>query len=150
MNKDVFLALAAIGWADGTLDADEADAIVRAAVEAGLDLDVVSEVEHAVRQPVDLGEIDRAALTKEDRLFVYAVACWIARLDGKVSDAETLALSRLGDKLGVPERPRASVETIAREVADLPPGDRPARYDLVGLRERIAQRLSRAQGAQSR
>ena len=36
MGRDVFLALAAIGWADGNLDADEADAIVSAAVEVGL------------------------------------------------------------------------------------------------------------------
>lgn len=150
MNKDVFLALAAIGWADGTLDPDEADAIVRAAIDAGLDLDVVSEVERATKERVDLGEVDRAALTRQDRLFVYAVACWIARLDGKVSDDETAALSRLGDRLGVPERPRAAVESIAREVAELPAGDRPARYDLVGLRERIGERLSRASGAKSR
>jgi hypothetical protein len=36
LNKDVFLALAAIAWADGSLDPDEADGIVRAAVDEGL------------------------------------------------------------------------------------------------------------------
>ena len=36
-NKDVFIALAAVAWADGTLDPDEADAIVRAAVDEYLD-----------------------------------------------------------------------------------------------------------------
>ena len=36
MGRDVFIALAAIGWADGTLDADEADAIVRAALDLAL------------------------------------------------------------------------------------------------------------------
>jgi uncharacterized membrane protein YebE (DUF533 family) len=149
MNKDVFLALAAIGWADGQLDPDEADAIVRAAVEAGLDLDVISEIENATKQPVDIGEIDRSSLTKQDRLFVYAVACWIAQLDGKVSDTEAAALVRLGNRLGVPERPRAAVEELAREVARLPDGDRPARYDLVRLRELIGERLSRAQDPQS-
>lgn len=150
MNKDVFLALAAIAWADGTLDPDEADAIVRAAVDAGVDLDVIDEIEAATKRPVTLGAIDKGSLTKEDRLFVYAIACWIARLDGKVSDTETSALAKLGDALGVPERPRATVELLAREVAALPDGDRPARYDLVRLRELIGERLSRATGPQSR
>lgn len=150
MNKDVFLALAAIGWADGKLDPDEADAIVRAAVEAGVELDQIEEIERATRAPLDIGAIDRSALTKEDRLFVYAIACWIARLDGKVSDEETSALSRLADALGVPERPRPTVEALAQEVAALPDGDRPARYDLVRLRELIGERLSRAMAPTSR
>lgn len=150
MNKDVFLALAAIGWADGKLDPDEADAIVRAAVEAGVELDQIEEIERATSAPLDIGAIDRSALTKEDRLFVYAIACWIARLDGKVSDEETSALSRLADALGVPERPRPTVEALAQEVAALPDGDRPARYDLVRLRELIGERLSRAMAPTSR
>ncbi|HEX4515589.1 MAG TPA: DUF533 domain-containing protein, partial [Polyangiaceae bacterium] len=86
LNRDIFLALAAIAWADGRLDPDEADAIVRAAVEAGLELDQIEEIEAATRERIDLGTIDRAALSKEDRLFVYAVACWIAKLDNEVTE----------------------------------------------------------------
>src|SRR5438270_9235024 len=130
LNRDVFLALAAIAWADGRLDPDEADAIVRAAVEAGLELEQIEEIEAATRERIDLGTIDRAALSKEDRLFVYAIACWIARLDNEVTEEETAALASLAERLGVPERPRAHAEQIAREIAELPEGDRPARYDL--------------------
>ena len=32
LGRDVFLALAAVGWSDGKLDAEEADAIVRTAL----------------------------------------------------------------------------------------------------------------------
>src|SRR5262249_21185453 len=39
LGRDVFLALAAVGWADGKLDEEEADAIVRTALEEGLELD---------------------------------------------------------------------------------------------------------------
>ncbi len=147
LNRDVFLALAAIAWADGRLDPDEADAIVRAAVEAGLDLAEIEAIEAATRERVDLGTIDRSALSKEDRLFVYAVACWITRLDGQVSDEEAIALAALGERLGVPERPRAHAESIARQIAELPEGDRPARYDLVKLRATIGERLRQAQDA---
>ena len=145
LNRDVFLALAAIGWADGRLDSEEADAIVRAAVEAGLELEAIEEIEAATRERIDLGTIDRSTLSKADRLFVYALACWIARLDGDVTDEEGAALAALGERLGVPERPRAAAESIAREIAALPEGDRPARYDVVKLRRTIGERLAQAQ-----
>ena len=75
LGKDIFVALAAIAWADGSLDADEADAIVRAAVDEGLSLEEIGEIEAATKTKVDLGIVDRAGLSKEDRLFIYAVAC---------------------------------------------------------------------------
>ena len=147
LNRDIFLALAAIAWADGRLDPDEADAIVRAAVEAGLELEAIEEIESATRERIDLGTVDRSRLGKEDRLFVYALACWIANLDGEVTDEESAALAALGERLGVPERPRAHAEAIAREIAELPEGDRPARYDVLRLRETIGERLKQAQAA---
>lgn len=147
LGKDVFLALAAIGWADGNLDPEEADAIVRAAVDEGIALAEIAEIEAATRSKIDLGVLDRSILTKEDRLYVYAIACWIARLDGEVTKEESRALGALGEKLGVPERPRAHVEAIAREVAGLPEGDRPARYDLGRVRALISDGLARAKNA---
>jgi uncharacterized membrane protein YebE (DUF533 family) len=149
LNRDIFLALAAIAWADGHLDPEEADAIVRAAVEAGLDLAEIEEIELATRERIDLGTIDRSTLTKEDRLFVYALACWIARLDGDVSDEEAAALGALGERLGVPEKPRAHAEAIALEIARMPEGDRPARYDIVLLRSTIGDRLRQAHEARA-
>jgi hypothetical protein len=149
LGRDVFMALAAIGWADGNLDDDEADAIVRTAIEEGLDLEAVAEIEAATESPVDLGVIDRSNLGKDDRLFVYAVASWITRLDGTVTDDELAALARLGETLKIPERPRAHADSIALEIAALPEGDRPDRYDLIRLREVIGQRLQEAQRARA-
>ena len=146
LGRDVFLALAAIGWADGKLDPDEADAIVRTATDEGLSLEAIAEIEQATRAPIDmLATLDRSGLTKEDRLFVYAVASWMARLDGKVTDDETAALGRLGELLKVPPAPRAHADSIALEIASLPDGDRPLRYDLARLRTVISERLLEAQ-----
>lgn len=145
LGRDVFIALAAIGWADGQLDGEEADAIVRTAIEEGLELDEIAEIEEATKNPVDIGVIDRSNLNKEDRLFVYAVASWMTRLDGVVHEAETAALAKLGDALKVPERPRFHADAIAQEVAQMDEGDRPSRYDLTGLRALISERLSVAQ-----
>jgi uncharacterized membrane protein YebE (DUF533 family) len=146
-GSDIFVALAAIGWADGQLDSEEADAIVRAAVDEGLSLEEIAAIEESTKQRVDIGIVDRKGMSKDDRLFVYAVACWIARLDGKVTAAESDALAKLGERLGVPERPRVHAEAIAREVAERPEGDRPARYDLAGLRQILGERLRQAQDA---
>ncbi len=149
LGTDVYIALAAVGWADGQLDADEADAIVRTATEEGLDLDEIAEIEAATRSPVDIGVIDRRGLSKEDRLFVYAVASWMTRLDGVVTDKETEALGKLGEALKVPERPRYYADQIAQEIAELSESDRPMRYDLAKLREVIGERLQAARAARA-
>jgi uncharacterized membrane protein YebE (DUF533 family) len=140
LGRDIYIALAAVGWADGELHREEADAIVRLALEEGLDIDEISEIERATQERVDLGVIDRKNLSKEDRLFVYAVASWMTRLDGVVSSAELGTLGRLGDALKIPERPRALVDGIAQDVANLS-DERPARYDLPALRRIIGDRL---------
>ena len=100
LKKDVFVALAAVAWADGTLDPDEADAIVRTALEEGLDLDEIAAIEQATQEPLDLSFIDRSQLTKADRLFIYAVAAWMTRLDGVVHDAATVVPRQRGLSVG--------------------------------------------------
>ena len=141
LGRDVYLALAAVGWADGKLDQEEADAIVRTALEEGLELDEIAEIEEATKNPIDMGVIDRKNLSKEDRLFVYGVASWITRLDGVVSAAEQAALDQLGDALKLPEKPRTVVDGIAQDVANMS-DERPDRYDLLALRRIIGERLA--------
>jgi uncharacterized membrane protein YebE (DUF533 family) len=144
LGRDVFLALAAVGWADGKLDADEADAIVRTAAEEGLPIEQIAEIEAATKKPIDLGTLDRSVLTKEDRLFVYGVASWMTRLDGKMTAPEIETLTKLGGALGISEAARSQADAIAQDVAFLPAGDRPDRYDLVKLRRILGARLAAA------
>ena len=145
LGRDVFLALAAIGWADGKLDPEEADAIVRTALEEGLELEEIAEIEEATKHPIEIGVLDRSNMTKADRLFVYAVASWMTRLDGTVGEAEVQALARLGEALRVPATPREHADKIAQEIAALPEGDRPHRYDLKRLRGVLRERLAEAE-----
>jgi len=137
----VFIALAAIGWADGKLDGEEADAIVRTAADEGLELEEIAAIEKATQEPVEIAFLDKSTLSKEDRLFIYAVAAWMTRLDGKVTDAELGALEKLGDRMGIPPGSRKAADAIAQDVALLPDGDRPLRFDLTKLRKIIAERL---------
>jgi uncharacterized membrane protein YebE (DUF533 family) len=145
LGRDVFLALAAIGWADGKLDEEEADAIVRTALEEGLELEEIAEIEEATKHPIDLDTIDRSQMSKADRLFVYAVASWMTRLDGEMSADEVKKLVQLGEALKVPSKPREHADAITQEIADLEEGDRPHRYDLKKLRDTIGERLADAQ-----
>jgi uncharacterized membrane protein YebE (DUF533 family) len=145
LGRDVFLALAAVGWADGKLDSDEADAICRAALEEGLDIEEVEEIEKAVKTRVDVGAIDISKMTKADRLFVYAVGSWIARVDGHVAAEEKEALEKLGIALRIPSRPRTTADGIVDEIGKLSESDKPAFYNLPALRRTLKERLAEAQ-----
>lgn len=147
LGRDVFLALAAIGWADGKLDQEEADAIVRTAVEEGLEIEEIEEIEKATKEPLDIGTIDRSNMSKADRLFVYAVAAWMTRLDGTRDEAEVAALDKLGAALKIPARPREHADAIAKEIAGGEGEDRAFVYDLPRLRNTLRDRLEAARKA---
>lgn len=141
LSRDVFLALCAIGWADGDLDREEADGILRAATEAELDLEALQEIEEATKTRRPLDTLDRDKLSPIERMFVYSTAVWLARLDGHVDPQERVALRKLGDLLGMGDSARTHASAAALEVAQLASGDRPARYDFARLRERLDARL---------
>jgi tellurite resistance protein len=145
LGRDVYLALAAVGWADGQLTDKAADAILRAAREEGVAPEALTEIEEATRRHVDLGLVDRVGMSKADRLYVYAVAAWVALLDGYVSAKEQTVLAELGDALGVPAAPRAHADEIMRQIAA--EADRPDRFDLVRLRRTLDERLEAARQA---
>lgn len=145
LGRDVFLALAAVAWSDGELHEDEADAIVRAALEEGLDIDEIADIEKATKEPIDIGDVELGNMSKADRLFVYAVASWITRVDGVVHDEELDALDRLGIALRIPERPREHADAIALEVGNLGESEKAAFYNLPKLRTTLKARLAEAQ-----
>jgi uncharacterized membrane protein YebE (DUF533 family) len=147
LGRDVYLALAAVGWADGQLDPEEADAIVRTALEEGLELDAITEIEEATKKPIEIGVIDRLNMSKADRLYVYAVGAWLTRLDGVVTQEEEAALEKLGEALGIPDAPRKHADEVLKEIAAQ--GDRPDRFDLLGLRTTLEERLAAAQAARA-
>jgi hypothetical protein len=105
----------------------------------------VAVIEQATRSPIEMVEIDRMDMTKADRLFVYAVASWIATLDGSLSARGESALATLGAALGIPVGPRQHADDIMRQVADR--SDRPERFDLLALRRTLDSRLDAARHA---
>jgi uncharacterized membrane protein YebE (DUF533 family) len=139
----VFLALAAVGWADGQLDEEEAEAIMRTALEENLDMDEIDAIEAAVAEPLDLKDVDLSALSDADKLFVFAVGSWISTVDGQVDAAERLTLDRLADTLRLSESMRGVARSVTAQLkvdGSAKPG---SFFSLRKLRQLITEALGR-------
>jgi len=141
LPKESFLALAAVGWVDGSLQKVEATGLLRAAKEAGVTGDDLVEIEKAAKNKTTLDDLELGGMTDRQQVMTYALAAWFAALDGVISTSEHTTLGVLGDKLGlaVPLRARAAV--AANDIACLPEMGRPERYDFQKLDARLRERL---------
>ena len=137
LSRQPFLALAAVGWIDGSLQKVEAIGLLRAAKEAGLEGDDLAAVEKATKEKVAIESVELGGMTEWEQVLTYALAAWFAQLDGVVSTSEHTTLVTLGEKLGLKE----SLRKRAAAVACLPEGGRPERYDFEKLAARLKERL---------
>jgi hypothetical protein len=135
------MALAAMGWADGALKPNEAKALLHAAKACGLEGDELQAVERATRETVTLDQVDVEGLTQWERVLTYALASWVGRLDGVLSSDEHENLKQLGNKLDVAEPLRVRASSAAFDVALLPEGGRPEKYDFAKLEARLREKL---------
>ena len=74
-------------------------------------------------------------------MLTYALAAWLAQVDGVVSTDEHGVLGALGDALGLSEALRKRAAVAANDIACLPEGGRPDRYDFQKLVARIKERI---------
>ena len=135
LPKDALLALCAVGWADDVLAPEEGVALLHAARDAGLGPDDIAEIERATKTKITIPEIETIRLSRGDRVITYALATWLARLDGVVTPEERDSLVLLGDRLGLPDGVRTRASAAAFEVAQA--DDRPERYDFDALKARL-------------
>lgn len=139
LPKECFVALAAIGWADGNLDPEEARELLRAARAYGVEEADVRALAARFASPVELGDIDRHALSPWERLLTYALATWLTRVDGVVTADEQRMLDRLGVALDLPFAIRCRAEAATRAAAE---GDvLPSRFDFASLARVLRERL---------
>jgi uncharacterized membrane protein YebE (DUF533 family) len=141
LPKRSFLALAAIGWADGSLERKEADGLVRAAKACGLADADLSEIERATKERIALDSLDMSGLSRWEQVLTYSLASWLAYLDGVQSTDERDTLAKLGEGLGLDKALRVRAAAAANDIACLPEGGRPDRFDFVKLAERLRDRL---------
>ncbi len=141
LPPDVFLVLLAVGWADGRLDDAERDAVLVAAEAEGLAPHELEGLRRAAVERVELDTIDVTRLRAHERQYVYAVARWIALLDGELTDREAAALRILGFVLRMPQQSQVDIDTMVREVMDAIP-ERETRAMLLALREAVRHGLT--------
>jgi hypothetical protein len=141
LPKHSFLALAAIGWVDGSLQRIEATGLLRAAKEAGLTGADYAAIEKATKTRMTLDEIDVAEMSEWDQVLTYALAAWLSQVDGVVSPTEKETMAKLGERLGLSEALRIRAAAAANDIACLPGGGRPERYDFQKLAARLRERL---------
>jgi len=141
LPKQSFLALVAIGWVDGQLQRVEVTGLMRAAKEAGLAPADISEIEGATKKQMDLSNLDFAGFNEWDKVLTYALGAWIAQVDGVVSTSEFDMLTDLGEKLGLAEALRKRAAAVANDIACLPEGGKPDRYDFQKLMVRLKERM---------
>ena len=142
LSAEMFQSLLAIGWIDGTLDPDEAGAILLAARDAGLSEADLARLQAQSEQPVDFAEMDLSGLDREQRLYVYAVASWVARADNEVTRDESAALHAVATILGVTGKGRRAMDDVVERLRGR--ADAPERLDLGGLRAHIEAAIQRA------
>ena len=136
-----FLALAAIAWVDGSMQKKEATGLLRAARESGLGADDVAAIERATKTRIELTDVEVAPLSESQKVFTYALAAWLAQVDGVVSQSESETMATLGDRLGLAEPIRKRAAAAANDIACLPGGGKPELYDFQGLATRLRERL---------
>jgi hypothetical protein len=141
LPKQSFLSLVAIGWVDGQLQRVEVTGLTRAAKEAGLGAADLAEVEAATKKQMDLSTLDFAGLSEWDKVLTYALGAWIAEVDGVVSTSEHEMLGELGGKLGLADGIQKRAAVVAHDIACLPEGGRPDKYDFQKLMARLKERM---------
>jgi hypothetical protein len=138
LGKNVFLALSALGLADGEATGAELEGLAHAARECGIDGAELDEVKVAARMGKgDFGAVAKLRLSPEERLYAYAIATWLVRIDGVVLPEEKMALMKLGDALKLADGDRTNASAASFKVSQLDLSVRPQRYDLAALAERI-------------
>lgn len=147
---EVFLMLLAVGWADGSLDPQERDAVLHAARASGVEPTDFADIERAAETPVELGAVDISRLSRRDRFYVYAMARWIAAVNGTITEHEDAMLHVLAFVLGLSARGRAQMDDAVRDLLSSPEAGQPTRFDLHGLRSAISARVAAAEAAESR
>ena len=139
IGRDTLLAISAVAWADGSIDAREADALRHAAKQLQIQGEDLAAVERGLSSRVTLEEVETVRMNRLTRLFTYAAGCWMAEVDGQASASETALLGLLGDRLVLSGVARDRAHNVVRGIAER---SAPGSFDLLELRSRLSVGLS--------
>lgn len=140
LGKDVFVALAALAWADGSVAPEEVEALLGAAAASGLMPDELESIEAALREPIPLSRLDTLKIEGEDRMFIYGVGLWLIRADGVVTADESEAIGRLAKALKLSPEERVLAATAAAGLASFDSEDEESPRSVLTVAREISAR----------
>lgn len=141
LPKEAFIALAALGWADGSIRPAEKAGLLKAASSCGVSGGDLSAVEAALSTETKLEGFVPGDMSDWQRLLTYGLAVWLARLDGVQSTDESDLLRDLAKRLDLDKAKTERASAAAFDVFCLPEGGRPDRFDFVALEKRMREKL---------
>jgi hypothetical protein len=141
LPKEAFIALAALGWADGSIRPSEKSGLLKAAASCGVSGADLAEVEAALSKETKLEGFVPGEMSDWQRLLTYGLAVWLARLDGVQSTDESDLLKDLAKRLDLEKGKTDRASAAAFDVFCLPEGGRPDRFDFVALEKRMREKL---------
>lgn len=141
LPESSFIALSAVAWADGRMSAGEATGLLGAARACGLTGDALAGIERSTKEETSLADFDASDLSGWQKALTYAIACWLARVDGTTATSEKASLAELADTLGLEKEKLAAAGSAAFDISCLPGGSKPEKYDFLKLVEQLAIKL---------
>jgi uncharacterized membrane protein YebE (DUF533 family) len=139
IGRDTLLAIVALAWADGQIDPRESASVKSACEQLRLQPADRALVDQALQRGFTLNDVETIGMNRLTRLFTYAASCWIAEVDGTLSELEKQALGLLGDRLGLSALARERAHGIALSLSK---GATPGSFDLMRLRSQLSAGLS--------
>ncbi len=141
LPKEAFLALAALGWADGRMTPIEKAGLMRAAGACGVAGADLATVEAALSQETSLDSFVPGDMSEWERIFTYALGSWFSRLDGVMSTEEHESLRALAKRLDLDKPVCERASAAAFDVSVLPDGGKPDKFDFSRLETRLREKL---------
>ncbi len=141
LPKEAFLALAALGWADGSIRPSEKAGLLKAATTCGVAGEDLAAVERALSTESRLDGFVPGDMSDWQRLLTYALAIWMARLDGVQSTEESDLLKDLAKRLDLDKAKTDRASAAAFDIFCLPESGRPERFDFAALDKRLREKL---------
>ena len=142
LDKDVFVALAAVIWCDGEVSDKEAQALLRAATAWGIEGEDYQAVERCTKTRVPLDILSTLELERDARLLVFALGGWLTKVDGVVVPREGLMLDELASHLELSEEERTMAQSDGMLVAAFM--GEGTRRDVISIAREIEARATEA------
>jgi hypothetical protein len=140
-GKDACVALGTVARVMGACPPEGIESLRRLVALAGLSPSELKGFTHLLEERRDFTGLPALILSGEERVVIYSIATWLARIDGAVMPEQKMTLAHLGGLLRLADGDRTRASAASFQVEQLPVIERPKRYDFFQLVAAVARKL---------